>query len=366
MVFDFLTRFVEECETLEMTEPQAFIALPHFLTKPALPLYRAARSADTSTRKISAWPECVQYFLSSYATPGVIRSALNDLRVTTKKGHTEDELDYAARLNTQFGRCGNVHEPSEQMTIFIDGLNPSIRTLVARYREQQSRHDLTFQQLVQYARDEGEAYRARLQNATPAPRNILATPAATNRNGGRPRQALLLSQPATSHRSSEVSPAAGQHELLYIQEGSVNDTDGLASVPTSELPSTEDVAPQEPNGRNEDDPLLYGERRVVPYTPAPALAQQPPGMHRQRPGWVDTRSRVEPPPVNRGQHIICHACYGRGHFANECTLPFREFMTIIRQYEQLNEEEKKSTNPQSYNAAKATSRLGNDDSQPKN
>lgn len=355
MVFDFLTRFVEECETLEMTEPQAFIALPHFLIKPALPLYRAARSAGSSTQQVSSWPECVQYFLSSYATPGVIRNALNEVRATTQKGHNEDELDYAARLNTQFGRCGNVHEPSEQMTIFIDGLNPTIRTLVARYREQQGRHELTFQQLVQYARDEGEAYRARLQTGTPAPRNVLAAPATNTRTGGRPRQALLLSPAPSSARSSEASHRTGQAELFYVQESAAYETDPLPSVPTSELPSTEEGQVEPPNGDTEADPMLYGERRMVSFVPAPRVPYQPPGVNRQRPGWVDPRNRSEPPP--RGQDVICHSCYGRAHFANECTHPFRESATIVRNYEQLSAEEKLTTNPRSYEAAKAVAKL---------
>ena len=31
LVFDFLARFTEECDTLRMNEGQAFVALPHFL-----------------------------------------------------------------------------------------------------------------------------------------------------------------------------------------------------------------------------------------------------------------------------------------------------------------------------------------------
>ena len=31
MVFDFLPRFVEECDTLKISEEKALVALPHFL-----------------------------------------------------------------------------------------------------------------------------------------------------------------------------------------------------------------------------------------------------------------------------------------------------------------------------------------------
>ena len=51
-----------------------------------------------------------------------------------------------------------MHVTDEQMKIFIDGLDPSIRTLVARHREQRPRHKLSYQELAQFARDEGDEY----------------------------------------------------------------------------------------------------------------------------------------------------------------------------------------------------------------
>lgn len=46
------------------------------------------------------------------------------------------------------------------MKIFVDGFSPQIRTVVAHYREDQPRATLTYDRLVQYTRDEGDAYRA--------------------------------------------------------------------------------------------------------------------------------------------------------------------------------------------------------------
>lgn len=47
MIFDFLSRFVSEANTLEMSEPQAFVAIPHFLSGFALDQYRAVSGSLT-------------------------------------------------------------------------------------------------------------------------------------------------------------------------------------------------------------------------------------------------------------------------------------------------------------------------------
>ena len=39
LIFDFLTRMVEECDTLGMSEAQEFMALPHFLSNNARTQY---------------------------------------------------------------------------------------------------------------------------------------------------------------------------------------------------------------------------------------------------------------------------------------------------------------------------------------
>jgi len=44
LIFDFLTRMVEECDTLGMSEAQSFMALPHFLSDNARTQFRAMQS----------------------------------------------------------------------------------------------------------------------------------------------------------------------------------------------------------------------------------------------------------------------------------------------------------------------------------
>lgn len=45
------------------------------------------------------------------------------------------EVEYSARLNEAVYDSGNVHGEVDKMTFFINGLSPSIQTIVARYRE---------------------------------------------------------------------------------------------------------------------------------------------------------------------------------------------------------------------------------------
>lgn len=52
-----------------------------------------------------------------------------------------------------------VHSSDEKTTMFVDVLDESTKTLLARYREQEQRE--TYLEVVQFALAEGEAVRAR-------------------------------------------------------------------------------------------------------------------------------------------------------------------------------------------------------------
>jgi hypothetical protein len=159
LIFDFLGRLTEECDTLKMSEGQAFIALPHFLKGRAETQYRASANSSRSGG-VSSWPEAVQYLLRTYATPAAIRKATKEFNSVTQEWD-EDETTYAARVNEAAYRCGNVHTEDEKMTKFVDGLLGCIRFTVARFRENEPRQQMTLDRLVQYARDEGDAFRSR-------------------------------------------------------------------------------------------------------------------------------------------------------------------------------------------------------------
>ena len=101
----------------------------------------------------------MQYLLRTYATPAAIRNATNELR-SIRQSADEDELAYGSRINHEVYRCGNIYEEYEKRTFFIYGLRPETMTLVARFRENQYRQNLTFQRIIQFGKDEEDSFRA--------------------------------------------------------------------------------------------------------------------------------------------------------------------------------------------------------------
>lgn len=66
-----------------------------------------------------------------------------------------DDLDFNTRLHTGSYRCGNVNFEADKMKLFVDGILLTTRTMVIRYRETQPRWDITAENLVKLAREEG-------------------------------------------------------------------------------------------------------------------------------------------------------------------------------------------------------------------
>ena len=173
LIFNFLTRMVEECDTLGMSEAQAFMALPHLLSDNARTQFRAMQSGSR-TSGVTCWPEGVQYILRTYATPAAIRNATNELP-SIRQSADEDELPFGGRMNHAVYRCGNIYEEDQKMIFFIDGLRPETMTLVARFCKNQYRQDLMFVRLIQLAKYEGLSFRAI------APRRVTTRPSDGNR-----------------------------------------------------------------------------------------------------------------------------------------------------------------------------------------
>ena len=111
---------------------------------------------------VTCWPEAVLYLIRSYATSTAIREAIISLRDIHQKP-TESEMEYSARLNQAELRCGNVHPIAEKITMFISGLNPAIETPITRVREENPSR--SYLELVQIARDNGDAFRVSGGNA---------------------------------------------------------------------------------------------------------------------------------------------------------------------------------------------------------
>jgi len=238
LVFDFLGRLTEECDTLKMSEGQAFIALPHFLKGRAETQYRASAN-NSRNGGVSCWPEAVQYLLRTYATPAAIRKSTKEFNSVTQDWD-EDESTYASRVNEAAYRCGNVHTEDEKMTKFVDGLLGCIRFPVARFRENEPRQQMTLDRLVQYAGDEGDAFRSRnnaltkrVQPKQPsASQTRVLTPVLkpTKRSPPATRNVSFVEPADTA--SSPAHSRDNQDDLLAMSEGD------QTSIATSDLPST--------------------------------------------------------------------------------------------------------------------------------
>lgn len=303
MVFDFLTRFVEEADTLSMSEAQAFVALPHFLVGNANKQFRASRNGSrSSSGGVSCWPEAVQYLLRTYATPSAIRDAINSLHALKQQAN-ESELDYSARVNIAHYRCGNVFSDTDKMNVFVDGLSSVIRTIVARYRESVPRYELTYERLVQFARDEGDAYRARQGTQSQQ----------TTAKGPTPRRGV--------HFLDDLSES-GQPLHDNVGEGAYLVDEG--SVPTLDLPSTVSMP-------EEERLMLLRE-----------IARERSGVSQRR-SWEAREQDRE-----RTNRLICHACYGKGHVSPHCDLPHREAEKIVLNFESLSENERARVPDDSY------------------
>ena len=243
MVFEFLTRLTEEADLNQLSEAQAFATLPRFLSGSAETRYRAARGSSR-TGAIRSWPDAVQYLLRTYATPASIREAVAKVS-STKQNQGEDETEYSVRLCHAIQRCGNVYDDSRRMTLFINGLIPEIQSVVARYREKNPRDSLQYEDLVQFARDEGITLRARYGTNR---RTSTNTPQATSK----PVSDTRYPEKRSVHFMDQGTQAEDQNTLpsehLMMMNHDWHHHHGAApsSVCTSDLPSTEVSAPRYP------------------------------------------------------------------------------------------------------------------------
>ena len=331
LVLDFLSRFVEEADMLSMNEGQAYLVLPHYLSGSADTQFRAMRSGARSGG-ISCWPELVQYFLSTYATPSAMREAVNNIR-TLKQRAGEDEVKYGARINEAAHRCGNAFSEEDKMTFFVDGLHPTIQSIVSSWRESQSRKEITFGKLMLRARDEGTAFRAR----TSGVRIVRAV----KPNGVRNVQFV---EPMSVRSTDLQSSDNGEREIYYVAE---------ESIATSELPSTVDESQEDIHLQDErEQQLLYADNGNRNFNRSKTvhplkLAHSNQSSTPNRVGWIDK-------PTIAKNALICHSCYEKAdHISPECNLGLNKIEKVVSNFEALNESEKSRVPAGSYRAAQA-------------
>jgi len=327
-VLDFLSRFTREAEIQEMSEAQALLSLPHFLSGFARSQYEAAERVNPQDGGIAEWPEAVQYLLRNYAQNKYISSAIRDLR-DTKQGNNETEKEYAIKLNNAVARCGNVHGTSEVITMFIDGLRPTIRSLVTGFREATSK--ASYLDVVDFASNHGDAVRAQLSNTPPLKGNPKGLASV------HPLLALQEGNLSSSTSNMSVQATMEQQESLNI----------LQQAPDASTLSTPILSQSETSGEQENL-MALGAQRMVYGPRIPGQSQQ------QVAGWVDRQAM---PRTNRMTNprdlmIICHDCYQHGHISPKCTLHLRDLHKVVENYEKLTPQERSIVPSTSYDRVK--------------
>ena len=237
-----------------------------------------------------------------------------------KQNHNEDEEAYSARLCEAFHRCGNVYDDSQKMTFFVNGLSRDIQSIVARHRESTPRQYMRYKRLVSFARDEGQAHRARLESA----HSILKR---TNPNSAlRNANVSFLGEP----EATQPVPTSNNQQLLLLGGGQPDtDSTQASSVPTSDLPSTLD---------DEKRQELLAFRTVRP----PKISFGDDNTNRNRPGWVDNQKKT-----------ICYLCYAVDkHLSPDCNIQLSDLATIVANYESLSEQDRRGLPKTAYNMAK--------------
>lgn len=147
-LFDFLARFTTEEDTLKMSEPQAYVSLSHFLSGYALEQYRAVcGSLALDEGGVTNWPVAVQCLLSCYATSNAIHTTNLRLKYIAQKTEQE-KMEYSLTLNNAATLRGNVPSVDDKMTLFVDGLQPTMNSSMARPRQRHSH--TSYLELVQF------------------------------------------------------------------------------------------------------------------------------------------------------------------------------------------------------------------------
>lgn len=339
MVLDFLARFTREANIQEMSEAQAFLTLPSFLSGMARLQFEAGTELeDADGEGVTCWPEAVQYLLRNYAMSNHISAAVNDLR-SIKQGRSETEQEFANRLSKGLARCGNVYPKDEVVAMFVDGLRTSLSPLIADYMERKP--SSTFLQLIHHAQRIGESQRAQGKDLG---RSTEASPLVEASRGRRTVAfADVGGAPSSSSSGMREENRGTGTNVHMLSEGAA-----LSSSTGSHVPS-ESVA--------EDSMLIMPHRRGNPQgyrtVPAPPLAYAPQSMMRSRPGWVEQqpsglRRSNSFQTVDKVGHTICYTCYRPGHISTECDLPAKDLKLALVNYERLTEAERAAVPSDAY------------------
>ena len=368
LVFTFLRSAVEEANQIGMSEAQLFLALPQLLGGKARDRFLATRDgARNSSKRLSTWPESVNYLLATYAKPSVISAALQDLR-EVMQGEGEEEGDYANRLNIAFSRCGGVHKDEERCTILVDNFLPVIAPSIRQRRQERPEDD--FEELTQFAMTLGDVERGR-----DAGRQARRELREKRRAAKSSRRTLILEADA---RKSSTKSSTSSASTKGMTSGSVSAAGEAHVLGSGNSESEED---SESSSSSDEDEVLAMEPRFVP---APRVAFDT--RDNRRRGWQNSgpprrngqlrpSSPREGSPIRRqgggyrggppisvlrrpgpddsqgNEEVICFSCYEKGHCSPDCKLSASDYATVVRNFMKLSFEDQQRLPRTSFDEA---------------
>lgn len=187
----------------------------------------------------------------------------------------------------------------EVLKLFIGGLEPTIRKLVARHRESHSRS--TYLEIVRYARGDGDPVRAHSHTANPTAHNpswiILFNLIRSSSDSSLPSDNGKLETTKDVHLIQEIE---WQQDSQYSLVPSTSDSDNVLDLQNS------------------------GYRFVQP----PTTAHASPQVKNNRPRLVERPARGIPHGMNNQNrpelNLIWHECYELNHISPDCILSVRD------------------------------------------
>ena len=249
-------------------------------------------------------------------------------RSSAKK--SDDEMEFYIRLTDASNRRGNVYSMGEQMTMFIEGLDASIKPMVSQYP--QDNRDVSFSRLVNYAKAHGSASGAKEKKTKKV---TIQTPA-TLRVGSKPKVPHpIRKNRAAVHLADSISGSKGRcaqrrnenyYEETLVAEGDFiapSEGYGYGENGGSRKSTLRTLTYTTESHSESSDPVMTFRGRG--HTPEPRLPMEDKGTAFRRPGWTG-RPPARGPPRSRypqKKHgLICYHCYEKGHGAPTCLLSF--------------------------------------------
>lgn len=162
LIFEILTRLIEEADMLGISEGQIMLLLRPFLSVSAGDQFHASLNSSRSGNfcVIVNWLEVVQHLLRRYTTDATICGATHEL-FTILPNDNDTETSYDTCLNNPTYCCGNVHGKHEKMTIYVKEFLLSLSTIFSRIRNATLPSALNITFVVHFERKECDEYRAR-------------------------------------------------------------------------------------------------------------------------------------------------------------------------------------------------------------